>query len=237
MVFIQPSHFRVVFCSSQDHEHNAQELNSRTSATKGWQSSRFCYYPQEVGLALPAPMKVAELQLLLHEYKIPSKIEFYAGLDNAANNKKSKTPADYYEDDEVGYQLAVFKYLGFIIPSDNRASHYTTRELKNMKLDATLKYLKIIFHDCYRNEINVYRQIGLIAVNILAIVTKSKIDTEISTKEQQYSELEFLADLGYTASGKLIVSGAYDDDDTKLDSFTTEKIKEIRKRKDQAIRG
>ena len=40
---------------------------------------RFCAYPQELVLALHTPARLAQLQLLVHESKIASQIELYAG--------------------------------------------------------------------------------------------------------------------------------------------------------------
>ena len=40
----------VVYSSSEESDFSAQELNANNDETRGWQSARFCDYPQEVGL-------------------------------------------------------------------------------------------------------------------------------------------------------------------------------------------
>jgi centrosomal protein CEP104 len=44
----------------------------------GWQSQRFCLYPQEIILQFPNMVNVKQMQFLMHESKIPSKIEIFA---------------------------------------------------------------------------------------------------------------------------------------------------------------
>jgi hypothetical protein len=41
--------FRTVHFSSEDNGYPASELNVHSPTTKGWQSIRFCEYPQEIG--------------------------------------------------------------------------------------------------------------------------------------------------------------------------------------------
>ena len=38
--------FKLVHCSSEDPEFPATELNAHSPHTLGWQSARFCEYPQ-----------------------------------------------------------------------------------------------------------------------------------------------------------------------------------------------
>ena len=42
--------FRTVHFSSEDNGYPASELNVHSPTTKGWQSIRFCEYPQEIGI-------------------------------------------------------------------------------------------------------------------------------------------------------------------------------------------
>ena len=76
--------FQVIHCSGEDPEYPAKELNNHSPHTRGWQSLRFCEYPQEIGLQLltRGPREVAQLQILSHQSKIASKIEIYVGVGN-----------------------------------------------------------------------------------------------------------------------------------------------------------
>ena len=60
---------------------SAEELDEHTPHTKGWQSSRNCSYPQEIGLELDASngAKISQIQILSHQMKISSKIELFIG--------------------------------------------------------------------------------------------------------------------------------------------------------------
>ena len=42
--------FKVIHCAGEDPEYPVMELNSHSPNTKGWQSPRFCEFPQEIGL-------------------------------------------------------------------------------------------------------------------------------------------------------------------------------------------
>ncbi|CAG8487062.1 2062_t:CDS:10 [Ambispora leptoticha] len=47
---------------------------------KGWQSPRFCSYPQEIILQLTSgPARILKIQILSHHYKIASKLDIYVG--------------------------------------------------------------------------------------------------------------------------------------------------------------
>ena len=55
--------FRLTHFSGEDAEYRAVELNKHTPSTKGWQTARFCEYPQEIGLELL--VAIDDLGLLL----------------------------------------------------------------------------------------------------------------------------------------------------------------------------
>ena len=55
--------FRVVHCSSEDPEFPSTELNAHSPHTVGWQSSRFCDYPQEIGFQFAGPVHLMQLQV------------------------------------------------------------------------------------------------------------------------------------------------------------------------------
>ncbi|VDP71980.1 unnamed protein product [Schistosoma curassoni] len=62
--------FRVVYVSSQDEHFPATELNHHHPGTKGWISTRFCSYPQQLILSLEAKASFRKIQLLCHQYLI-----------------------------------------------------------------------------------------------------------------------------------------------------------------------
>lgn len=95
--------FRIFHVTSQDHEYPAQDLVSLGKAKKsmslmdegdfkygnsnsynnmyhklnGWQSQRFCTYPQEIVLQFDKSVHLTQVQFLIHEKKISSMIELH----------------------------------------------------------------------------------------------------------------------------------------------------------------
>jgi len=49
---------------------------------------RFCVYPQELVICLQDTSSIKKLQLLAHQFMIPSKIEFYVGSNPSADSFK-----------------------------------------------------------------------------------------------------------------------------------------------------
>jgi centrosomal protein CEP104 len=94
--------------------------------------------------------RVFKIQLLLHHYKIPSRIE----IGIATHPDK-------------------FNRLGYVSLGDNSNNSYKARELKTVHIDARCQYVQFSFHRCHVNPLNLYNQVhyihqvGLIAVNIL----------------------------------------------------------------------
>ena len=60
--------FTVIQTSGEDVEYPASELNTHSPHTKGWQSPRFCEFPQELGLQLAHRSQLTQLQLLSHQH-------------------------------------------------------------------------------------------------------------------------------------------------------------------------
>lgn len=140
--------FVVAFASGEDLEYPARELNTHSPHTRGWQSARFCEYPQELGLELTQPGRLTQVQLLSHQCKIATKIELYVG-------------------DGVSYTDAKWRRLGYLSLDDNSRSDYQARELKSVYIDAAGSFLKLLVHKCYMNKHNIFNQVGVVAINLL----------------------------------------------------------------------
>ena len=113
---------------------------------------RFTHYPQELLLRLDQPARVAQLQLLSHEYKIASKLELLAGTfdgpGGAAAAAGGGDPAK-----------ASWRKLGLLTFEDNERSQFTARELKTVSLRNTPMHLLLLrFKECHMNQANVYGQ-------------------------------------------------------------------------------
>ncbi|XP_071945572.1 centrosomal protein of 104 kDa-like isoform X2 [Antedon mediterranea] len=145
--------FQVLHTSSIETGFNLRELEVHNPLVKGWQSSRFCPYPQEVILRLPNKVHVVKLQILAHQFLIPTKIEFYMG-DVPTHRLESLHGARY-------------KRLGYVSMSDNEKTGFKARELKSVHVNAVGQFLKIVIHKNFVNKYNLYNQVGVVAVNII----------------------------------------------------------------------
>ncbi|KAK6175353.1 hypothetical protein SNE40_013837 [Patella caerulea] len=145
--------FRVVHVSGQDDNFKASELNTHGPLTKGWQSSRFCLYPQDIVIQLNFRSRLRKIQILAHQYLISTKIEFFVG--------------DVPDGTKPSLENARYTRLGYVSLSDNEKTGYKARELKSVHVDAHGVFLKLNIHKNHINKYNLYNQVGLIAVNVI----------------------------------------------------------------------
>lgn len=146
--------YRIVKVSSEDPEFPASEILVHSSQTKGWQSARFCEFPQELGLQFDCPVHLRQIQFLSHQSKIATKIELFTALPN--KDGPSST-----------FGSVKFTRLGYLSLDSNERSQFQARELKSVYVDVTAQYLKILLHKCHINKYNLVNQVGLIALNVL----------------------------------------------------------------------
>lgn len=72
--------FQVIYCSTFADGYAPQALETQSHNTRGWQSARFCEYPQELVLLFDQIYEVNQFQVLSHQLKIASSIELHAGI-------------------------------------------------------------------------------------------------------------------------------------------------------------
>ena len=137
--------FRIVHVSSEDEEYSVRELLNRTPFSRGWLSSRFCNYPQELLIEFPKPIKMREIQFLSHQFNIASKIEIFI----------------------LPPQSEKYKKIGYLTLDSNERSNFQARELKTVYTDYICARVKFNFLRCHQNSHNIYSQVGLIGLSIL----------------------------------------------------------------------
>ncbi|XP_029689126.1 centrosomal protein of 104 kDa isoform X2 [Takifugu rubripes] len=145
--------FTVVDSSSHEENFSASELMHHAPTVSGWRSSRLCSYPQHITLQLVERSWVRKLQLLAHQYLIPTKVEFHIG----------DTPPDASSPGFPGQLCG----LGCVSLCNNENTSFKARELKSGHVDAFGTYLRITFHRNHVNRYNKYNQVALIAFNVL----------------------------------------------------------------------
>ncbi|XP_063905541.1 centrosomal protein of 104 kDa isoform X1 [Zophobas morio] len=159
--------FSVIHVTSEDPKYRATELNTHGPTVKGWQSARNCEYPQEVVIQLDKRCSLNKIQLLAHQYLIPSKIELFS------SNEDTNTVADV--------NTINWDYLGYITLSDNQSTGFKSRELKSANVPVTTaSYVKLKLGKNHANSHNNNNQVSLIAVNVLG--------TEILTRRHSNPE-------------------------------------------------
>jgi len=168
--------YRVIYASSSDTGHSASELEIRNAFDetspdqpksknkgKGWQSSRFCEFPQELVVALNEVCDVTQIQLLSHQSKIASKVEIWVGLDQANTLKH----------DENTYQAIAWKRLGYLSLDKNERSNWKARELKSVYINAVANYVRFSLQEPHINSINLFSQVGVVALSVLGKVNEA----------------------------------------------------------------
>nr|CAB3229838.1 centrosomal protein of 104 kDa [Phallusia mammillata] len=138
--------YSVVGATGEADGYSAKNLEHQSPTVPGWQTARFCVYPQELIVCLEDQSRIKKLQLLAHQYMIPSKIEFFVG-----NNPNPDS----------------FKRLGYIYLSNNEKTGFKSRELKSVHVDAEGRYIRLVIHKNHINKFNLYNQIGIMALNAI----------------------------------------------------------------------
>ncbi|KAK7135936.1 hypothetical protein R3I94_014565 [Phoxinus phoxinus] len=145
--------FTVISWSGHEGNYSAKKLMVHAPTVTGWRSTRFCPFPQEIILELVERCRIRKLQLLAHQYLVPSKIEFHIG--------------DRLPESSSHQQANILHRLGYVSLSDNEKTGFKARELKSVHVDAVGSYLKLTFHRNHVNQYNNYNQVALVALNIL----------------------------------------------------------------------
>ena len=155
---IDPSllNYSVIGSSSEDEDYPLYSLIS-PEKNEGWCSVPFCKYPQEIILQLNNPSKLSQINITLHENKIPSKIEFYYYYPKQKNSDE--------EEEKFDYNNIPFDKMGYIIPKTNEINNFKAREFKKIKISQNVLYIKLVLYKNYINLENKYNQVAIISIN------------------------------------------------------------------------
>ena len=171
--------YSVVGSSSEDENNPLYSLIS-PDKNNGWCSAPFCKYPQEIIIQLNNPSKLSQINITLHEYKIPSKIDFYYYYP-----KQKKL-----EEEKFDYNNIPFIKLGYIIPNSNENTKFKLREFKKIKLNENVLYIKFVLYKNFINLENKYNQVSIVSLNFFGFELESNsIDyNNILNKEMKKNE-------------------------------------------------
>ena len=150
--------YSVIGSSSEDEDHPLFSLISQEK-NDGWCSAPFCKYPQEIILQLNNPSKLTQINITLHEYKIPSKIDFYYYYPT---QKKS-------DEEKFDFNNIPFIKIGYIIPNSNEKAKFKLREFKKIKINQNVLYIKFVLYKNFINLENKYNQVSIVSLNFYGV--------------------------------------------------------------------
>lgn len=149
--------FSLIGASSKDPNYPLERITSK-NPQEGWHSARFCSYPQEILIKFPYPVHIRQINLLLHETLISSRIDIYHYFP-----KK-------YNDLLLDYNSLTFDKIGYIIPDSNSRTDYQCREYKRISIAENCTYLKFVFQKNFHNIYNPFNQVALVNLQCFGFV-------------------------------------------------------------------
>ena len=144
--------FRIIESTTEDLEHPLMELKKGLKG-RGWQSSRFSQFPQDIYIQFPQPVIIKRIDIITHEKKIPSQIKFF-----------TYCPKNNDEFVKNIHQVN-YNYIGFIKMDTNERYNFVTRESRKVYINSKSLFLKIQLDKNYINQYNIFNQVGLMHID------------------------------------------------------------------------
>jgi centrosomal protein CEP104 len=206
---------RVVYCTSEEKDHSADELNTPSTESSGWISARFSEYPQEIGFQLIGrrpDIHLNQIQILNHQSKIATKVEVFIGSG-------------------LDYSTAIFKRLGFLSIDSNERSSYQARELKTVFVDVVGNFVKFRLQKNYLNEFNPFNQVGIVSVTFFGNENDQSLSASLPS-----SSVQLQSQIQHDVQPQSVSNSNHPFGiNVKLDSTTLNKLKLIAEAKTKAI--
>ena len=209
--------YRIIGASTEDPENPFYSIISGLK-NDGWASVRYCTYPQELLIQICRPCRLRQIHLVFHEYKIPTKLEFYYFFPKTFN------------DFNLPIDDIIFEKMGHIIPSSNIKNKFKSRELRKIFINENVYYLKLVFHQNYSNTKNLFNQVGLVSLQCYGV------DFSANNINGLYPSSDQIADF---YNNKVLFSDAKKKvryNDSTLDEVCVLKIQELKEILDQSIK-
>ena len=223
--------YNFISFSSQDPKHHGNSIKSNLTGQlgEGWLSNRYCAYPQEILIKFPTEVNIRQLNILINESKIPKKIEL---INCIPVGKKNKILINGDKNIKLIPSEFMYENIGYINFSSNAENKYKLRELRKIYINVNSEYLKFRIYQNHNNDLNIFCQVGIIALNICGQKLerkqkKRKISPLNERNKTNNSDDETLFDICFSGEGldeKVI--------EEKLDKKTNEKIEELTKEMD-----
>ena len=199
-----PLDYSLVGASTEDPEHPLFSIIS-DDKKEGWCSAPFCKYPQEIIIQLNKPSKLFQINITLHQSKIPTKIDFYYFYPE----EKKQNENNKYE--KFNLNNIPFLKLGFITPNSNQKTNFKAREFQKIKINQNVLFIKFVLHKNYINLENKYNQVSLISLEFLGIEFDNNNFTDFNNMNFNNKEMVLK-----------------NEEDLDLDEICISKLKEIK---------
>ena len=207
-----PLEYSLVGATTEDPEHPLFSIIS-DEKKEGWCSAPFCQYPQEIIIQLNRPSKLNQINITLHESKIPTKIDFYYFYP------EQKKPNEKNKNEKYNLNNIPFLKLGYITPNSNHKNNFKAREFQKIKINQNAFFIKFVLHKNYINLENKYNQVSLISLEFLGI----------ENDNNNFNNLNFI-----TYNNKEII--LKNEEDLDLDEICLSKLKEIKSTLDLCVK-
>ena len=145
--------YKFIESSSEDSNHQLKDLKNGLNGS-GWQSERFCQYPQYIYFQFTKPVLIKKIELILPEKNIPSIIRFF-----------SYFPKDEKNNFLSNYKEAEYTLVGFIKTNSNENTNFQSREFRKIYPNIKSLFFKLEFEKNYTNMYNLFNQVGLIKID------------------------------------------------------------------------
>ena len=219
--------YSIYSCSSQDPKHPVFTLLTEHDNLKddGWLTNKYCVYPQELIVQFPFLAELNQVNVLIHDKKIPTKIEFVNCVeDDTRDLNVFKGKFKSYEN------------IGFIKLTCNAKNNYCTRELRKIYLNKIKsKFMKLIVHRNYANIYNIFCQVGIVSLQFFGRNIEKKaavvgdVNTTLNTLNVSNSNLN-LSNIFNTSINLDLNDSFYD---KNLDAKSKEKLAELKLKLEQ----
>ena len=166
--------YKLIESSSEDDNHKLRDLKNGLNGP-GWQSERFCQYPQYIYIQFIKPVLIRKIELILPEKNIPSIIRFF-----------SYYPKDIQNNFLSNYKDAEYDLVGFIKTNSNENTNFQSRELHKIYPNVKSLFFKLELEKNYLNMYNLFNQVGLMKLDFygeyLDYIGGSKNNNELQIK-------------------------------------------------------
>ena len=179
--------YQLIEASSEDNNHPLNELKNSIN-NLGWQSARFCEYPQYIFIQFIKPVFIKKIEISLHENNIPSIIKFYSYSPKNKNELISN------------YKEASYEFIGIIKTNINEKTNHKMKDFCRIYPNVKSLFLKIELEKNYFNIHNLFNQIGLMKLDFFGEYLdyiggseeNNKIFLKYTLKKNNYDDIDLI---------------------------------------------